>query len=72
MCDLNLASLAEIGALPGVDHDQARALHLWRPYGCWGEIETVPGFDAEGVVRLRAAGAQISPVATSPWPPRLA
>ena len=70
MCDLNLASLAEITTLAGVDHDQAHALYLWRPYGCWKEVETVPGFDAEGVERLRAAGALISPVAISPWPPR--
>lgn len=55
--DLNTASLAALTKLVGLEG--AYDLILWRPYLNWDEVACVPGFDAERVAELRAAGAHI-------------
>jgi DNA uptake protein ComE-like DNA-binding protein len=62
MCDLNTASIHKLLTLEGVSYAQALAIQLWRPYGAWGEVATIPDFDSIKVEALRAAGAVLSPV----------
>jgi hypothetical protein len=45
--------------LPGVDLRAAYDLLLWRPYLTWEEVTFVPGFDAERVAAMKAAGASV-------------
>jgi DNA uptake protein ComE-like DNA-binding protein len=69
MVDLNVATLDELAALPGVGEALAYDLLLWRPYLSWEEVSNVPGFDRARVELLRKGGARVGLPNEPRWSP---
>ncbi|MDB5446582.1 MAG: hypothetical protein JWQ97_1899 [Phenylobacterium sp.] len=55
--DLNTASISTMAKLVGLE--SAHDLFLWRPFLSWADVERVPGFTSDQIVRLRRAGAHV-------------
>jgi DNA uptake protein ComE-like DNA-binding protein len=69
MVNLNIATIEQLAMLPGVGALRAYDLIVWRPFLYWDEVEAVPGFDRDRVVRIREAGATIALPGRTDWPP---
>lgn len=67
MIDLNTASPQALRALQ-LEPEAVAVLVRWRPFSSWDAVLQALEIDAEGLRRLQARGAVLSPDGSQTWP----
>jgi hypothetical protein len=63
--NLNLADEDELAGL-GLEKAEARALIEKRPFGAWGDLKRIEGFDQARINAIKSAGADLGVAAEGP------